>query len=56
MPDAWTSVCARCGGSGIDPVRVGFPDEPAHDPEWCTDCGGSGVGGDDERQEDDGDG
>lgn len=28
--------CRRCGGHGIDPVRVG------HDPDWCAKCGGAG--------------
>lgn len=30
--------CDRCGGAGIDPVRVG------HDPEWCAECGGAAGG------------
>jgi hypothetical protein len=33
--------CRRCGGSGIDPVRVGLPsDAVACDPDWCSECGG----------------
>ena len=34
--------CDRCGGTGIDPVRVGIGDEPPHDPDTCSDCGGAG--------------
>lgn len=30
--------CVRCRGTGTDPVRID------HDPDWCRDCGGSGVG------------
>jgi len=31
--------CARCRGTGIDPVRVG-----GVDPDWCSECGGTAQG------------
>ena len=34
--------CQRCNGSGIDPVRRGYPGEVPMDPEWCDRCGGAG--------------
>ena len=36
-------ICDRCAGFDIDPIRVGLWDEVPCDPEWCADCGGSGI-------------